>query len=276
VVLLNELGDMNWAVDSLENVESFDLATRGTRRAVGPLTFSHHDFFIKHPNDSPVWRMGGRSFTLFLAPSQWFGAWINHGLPFYRLENARPMVVWGAGVDTDYYVPRPIAVPTAKTRRHDYFIYFKSQAWSELAEVHEYIFKNYFRMHGPTLTYYFYSQEELLEAAQSAEFCIYMGVPETQGLAALEIMATGCPLFILDKCQYSLEGFGTPTATSATCWSEGVCGMKSSLERLAEDFPRFLAKISEYKPREFVEANYSRQVAAGKLWKMLESMPAPS
>lgn len=270
VILLNELGEFNWAVDRPESYDTFDATTRGTKRAIGPLLFSHHDFFIRDPNSSPVWRMGGRSFTLYLAPSTWFGQWINHGLPFYQLENGRPMVVWSAGVNTESFVPRPL---TMQPKRHNYFIYFKSQAWSELAEVHEYLFKNYFRMHGPTLAYYFYSQEELLEAAQNAEFCIYMGIPETQGLAALEIMATGCPLFVLDKCEYTLDGVGTSTATSTTCWSEGVCGMKSSLARLAEDFPRFLTALPSFQPRPFVEGAYSWRAAAGKLWGILDSLP---
>ena len=100
-----------------------------------------------------------------------------------------------------------------------------------------------------------------------------MGIPETQGLAALEIMATGCPLFILDKCQYTLDGVGTSTATSATCWSEGICGMKSKMEQIAEDFPRFLTALPEYRPRKFVEESYSWQAAAGKLWTIIESLP---
>lgn len=267
VLRLNAPGDINWIVDGPEDFRAVDWGTRGLRRACGPFVFSHSDV-NSDPNTSPVWRLGATQLTLYLAPSMWFGKWISHGLPFHDLTHNRPMAIWGAGVNVDWF--RPLVQP----KPHTYFIYFKSQNWSDLRAVHEYLFTNYFRLHGPVLMYYFYTHEELRAAATGAEFCIYLDATETQGLAALEIMACGCPLFVLDCTEYRGEGYVTKEATSVTCWSPR-CGMKSSMARLAEDFPCFLAAVQagEYSPREFVVAEYSWTAAAAKLRHMLETLP---
>jgi hypothetical protein len=272
ILRLNEPGDINWIVDPPERFHEVDWGTRGLRRACGPLVFSHADVMIQDPNTSPVWRLGSvqgtAQLTLYLAPSLWFGKWISHGLPFHDLSHHRPMVVWGSGVNTDYFRP------SEASKVHTYFIYFKSQNWLDLRAVHEYLFANYFRLHGPVLMYYFYTHEELKAAATGSEFCIYLDAAETQGLAALEIMACGCPLFVLDCSEYKGEKYVTTEATSVTCWSP-QCGMKSSMARIAEDFPVFLGKLGagDYSPREFVEREYSWGSSAGKLRRMLEALP---
>lgn len=270
ILRLNEPGDINWIVDPPERFHEVDWGTRGLRRAAGPLLFSTADVTIQDPNTSPVWRLGAGQLTLYLAPSLWFGKWVAHGLPFHDLSHNRPMAVWGAGVNTDWF--RPLSVGGGKPRT--YFIYFKSQNWSDLRVLHEYLFANYFRMHGSVLVYYFYSHEELRAAATGAEFCIFLDAAETQGLAALEIMACGCPLFVLDCEEHRANGFVCREATSVTCWGPR-CGMKSTMARMAEDFPRFLAALEagEYAPRDFVVAEYSWTASAAKLRHMLETLP---
>lgn len=269
---LNEPGDINWIVNPPERFHEVDWGTRGLRRGVGPLVFSHADVMIQDPNTSPVWRLGASQLTLYLAPSLWFGKWIAKGMPFYDLSHNRPMVVWGSGVNTQWF--RPLEVAMRGPKLHNYFIYFKSQNWMDLRAVHEYLFANYFRLHGPTIMYYFYSHEELRATAQNADFCIMLDAAETQGLAALEIMACDCPLFVLDCSDYRNDAFVTAEATSVPCWDDR-CGMKSSTSRIAEDFPRFLLDIEAgiYAPREFVETGYSWAASSGKLRRMIEALP---
>ncbi len=131
--------------------------------------------------------------------------------------------------------------------------------------MYDYLFKNWFGTHGPVLRYYCYTHEELKEAAQNSQFCIMIDKSETQGLAALEIMATNCPLFVLDYKQFHTNGKTFQGATSVCSWKEGVCGMKSSWEKLSEDFPKFIENLPNYRPREFVENNYTFEICAKKL-----------
>jgi hypothetical protein len=269
VILVNEIGDLNWAFDSTDNLTEFEAKTRGLQRAIGPMCFTAGDFRVANPDDHPVWNLGRRGNMLFLAPSAWFAKWIMHGLPFYDIEkHRRPMAIWGAGVDTERFCPP--AVPRHLAVKRDFFVYFKSQNWTEHADVYSYIFSNYFKMRGFTISYYFYNHEELRDAAQTSRFCIFMSTTETQGIASLEIMACGCPLFVIDVTRYDHDGYSLDGASSVTCWDDR-CGMKSSMAALKEDFPRFLATLDSYTPRAFVEERFSYKVAAGRLRNLLET-----
>jgi hypothetical protein len=263
VVLLNESGDYNWLYGMIPKLEDYKKQTVGRRCGTGPMTLSTGDAFVKNSEDHKLWMLDPTKRTIYLAPSLWFAQWICHGLPF-RGDSTRPLAVWGAGVNTDRFVPlpRPVAY------RHDYFIYFKNQNWDQLRSIHDYLFHNYFKLHGPILMYYFYSSEELLEMAQRSRFCIFLAGTETQGLASLEIMACGCPLFVLDTTEHLQEGYGMSGATSVTCW-DSTCGMKSSVKDMGRDFPVFMERLETYDPRSFVEREYSWKASAGKLVQLI-------
>ena len=146
----------------------------------------------------------------------------------------------------------------------DYFIYFKSQNYEDLKTLQGYLFSNWFGLKGTIVTYYCYDPAMLRAQARLSKFCILLDNTETQGLAPLEILACDCPLFVLDAKKYVghtkiLEG-----ATSVTCW-DACCGMKSVLENIEKDFPVFMAQLPSYKPRTWVEENYSYAAAAGRL-----------
>ena len=274
VILANEAGDLNWAFGITEDLADFEAKTRGLRRAIGPMCFTTAEFRVKNPDEHAVWNLGKHGDMIYLAPSFWFAKWISHGLPFYDLDkHRRPLAIWGAGVDTDRFKPLP--VPRHLAMKRDFFVYFKSQNWTEHADVYSYIFNNYFKMRGVSLSYYFYNHEELRDVAQTSRFCIFMSTTETQGIASLEIMACGCPLFVIDATRFDNEGYSLKGASSVTCWDD-TCGMKSSMETLKEDFPRFLAAIESYDPRGFVEKYFSQKVAAGHLRNLMEKTLMPS
>lgn len=276
-LLLNEPGDLNWIFDgSAEFLRYAEAATRGLKRAVGPAVFSASDA-VADPASSVIWAFGERQFTAFLIQSEWWGRWICRGLPFLDLGHHRPLVVWGAGVDTEFFRPSEVANAASQsqpTPANDFFIYFKSQDWQALGRVHEFLMTQYFGLRGSTVIYYFHDHETLRAAARDARFCIYVGSTETQGLAPLEIMATGCPLFVLDATEFRDDTTGQRMsgATSVTCWDDKRCGVKSSLAKMPEDFPRFLAALDSWKPREFVCETYSWSKSASRLLRILQTI----
>jgi hypothetical protein len=263
VVLLNETGDYNWLYGMIPKLEDYKQQTVGRMCGTGPMTFTSGDAFVKKPEEHKLWMLDPTGNTVYLAPSLWYAQWISNGLPF-RNNTHRPLAIWGAGVNTDRFLPLPKPV----AYRHDYFIYFKSQNWDQLRSVHDFLFHNYFKLHGPILMYYFYSSEELLEMAQRSRFCIFLSGTETQGLASLEIMACGCPLFVLDTTEHIQDGYGMSGATSVTCW-DSTCGMKSSVKNMEKDFPVFMEHLETYNPRSFVEREYSWKASAGKLVRLI-------
>jgi hypothetical protein len=258
IVLLNEVGDVNWSIGPLPNMESKLL--KMPKIWYGPLLTSHGDAESDF-KENILWQNARN----VLFPSTWFCKWICSGLPYNDPSKAedRNFAVWPSGVDIDFFCPSKY---TEKTQ--DYFIYFKSQNAHELSKVLYYIFSNWFGMKGTVLTYYNYDPAMLLHAARNSKFCIMLGIPETQGLAALEIMATGCPLFVCDVNVYR------GTKKSITCASsvndfDSSCGMKSNIEKLEIDFPVFIQNLESYNPRSFVLSNYSFKAAAGRLLDLI-------
>jgi hypothetical protein len=173
-------------------------------------------------------------------------------------------------VDIDRFCP---SMRHEKTQ--DFFIYFKSQNYEHLHNIHAYLFMNYFQFRGTIITYYTYSPEILAHAARSSRFCIMLDRTETQGLASLEIMACDCPLFVLDWKEHvqetSNQVLSTNSATSAPCMDDR-CGMKSSWETIEKDFPAFLDKLGSYTPRGYVLESYSFEASARNLRHLLESV----
>ena len=257
IILLNEVGDVNWCVDRTDTLR-YDLA-KAPNMYIGPLVFSSADAEIEDYTQHELWKYGSN----FLAPSHWFRWWIMQGLPFDKKEKAghRTCDIWGSGVDIDYF--RPIG-----EKKHDYFIYFKSQNFPNLQKVHQFLFNNYFHFRGTVLTYYHYDKEMLREQANNSRFCIMVDNTETQGLASLEIMACNCPLFVLDCTQHKGDRMAMNGATSVPCMDHR-CGMKSSWETMEKDFPLFLKALSLFQPRAYVCESYSFKAAAKNLLQIM-------
>jgi hypothetical protein len=261
VILLNERGDLNWIMDHTEDLRH--TLQQVPDAVVGPLVFGKEDAEVAALEDHEVWTHGRR----FVISSHWFRWWVCRGLPFDdpdRNPEGKTLRLWEAGVDTDRFKPHE------KRKSQDYFIYFKSQNHETLAAVTAYLFHHYFGYRGTVLTYYNYDADMLQHAAASSRFCIMIDNPETQGLAALEIMACDCPLFVIDSTHYQGTKLAMGGATSVTCWDPARCGKKSSRETMEADFPAFLAALPTYKPREFVVERHSYKAAARTLRGLLE------
>lgn len=256
LVLLNEPGDVNWCLSSIDENNAHKLQNLWC----GPIIYNHADVENDYKT-SPIWNNNKN----ILFPSTWYANMICTSMPYNDPLKAdgRRYAVWPSGVDTDFFCPPP----ALQEKTMDYFIYFKSQTPADLQVINEYLFSNWFGIKGSVLTYYFYDKEMLRNTARSSKFCIMLDNTETQGLAALEIMATGCPLFVCDCTNYSNNGVNYP-ATSVTNM-DNTCGMKSSLAKLKDDFPIFIDNLKNYKPRDFVVSNYSFKCAAGRLLTLI-------
>jgi hypothetical protein len=267
LILLNEPGDVNWAVDRTEDIEY--TSQKAANFYVGPCCFNGSEVGLLESDleSNYIWKHSRNC----IVPSQWFGHLISHGMPFLdpTRSGGRRLHVWGACVDIDRFCP---ALKPDKTQ--DFFIYFKSQNYEHLRNVHAYLFKNYFQFRGTIITYYTYSPEMLANAARSSRFCIMLDRTETQGLASLEIMACDCPLFVLDWKEHTVEvndnAYTTKSASSVPCMDDR-CGMKSSWETLEKDFPVFLKQLASYTPRQCVSESYSFEASARKLRNLIEN-----
>jgi hypothetical protein len=254
IVLFNETGDVNWSINSFTSNNPRKLENLWC----GPLVYNHGDV-LTHYENHDAWKT--KQNVLF--PSVWFADMICTAMPYKdpRKAEGRRHDVWPSGVDVDYFCPSQI------NKTQDYFIYYKSQTPNDLQAIQQYLFDNWFGIKGTIMTYYFYDKEMLRNVARSSKFCIMLDNTETQGLAALEIMATGCPLFVCDAETYTINENNYP-ATSVTNM-DNSCGIKSTLKNISKDFPTFIENLETYTPRNYVVANYSFKAAAGRLLDLI-------
>jgi hypothetical protein len=261
VVLLNEPGDINWSLNGGEGLR--DVVARAPRLVVGPmaLTLEHGEEEAYAKN--PVWKYADEA--VVVVPTEWVRQFIYFSMPYGKPDGGgRRLSLWPSGVDTNFFSP------SSAPKTQDFFIYYKSQAHADLHRIHALLFRSYFHLRGSVLTYYCYTPEMLRTAARASRFCIVLDKTETQGLAALEIMACDCPLFVLDCTQHQGQQIGINGASSCPCWAD-VCGVKTSWERLEADFAAFLPRVDNYKPRAFVESTYSHRAAAASLLSLARS-----
>lgn len=257
IILLNEPGDVNWIMDSTDDY--INSVQKSYYSIIGPLVFTGGEGELNEYASHHLWKTG----TTFVVPSLWYKHWICNGLPYDKPELAqhRKLHVWGAGVDTLYYSP-------SSQKTQDYFIYFKSQVYDDLSDLHNYLFKTYFNLRGSVLVYYNYDKQHLRAAAQQSRFCIMLDRPETQGLASLEIMACDCPLFVIDWHMYTGNRLAIYGASSVPCMDDR-CGMKVRKSEYKNKFGTFLTNLPTYKPRDYVLENYSYVAAARNLLALI-------
>lgn len=263
VVLLNEQGDVNWSL-GLTPTSSSDMY-KMPHMWCGPACFNRADA-LSTPQTSDTWNAVYRA----LFPSNWFAEFVSKGLPYLSNTEDHTCAIWPAGVDTDYFCPSQSIEKT-----QDYFIYFKSQNYADLQKIQAYLFHNWFGIKGHIMTYYTYDPTMLRTAARAAKFCILLDDTETQGLAALEIMACDCPLFVLDKTQ-CIQGDDVYDGATSVTEMDTSCGMKSSFDTFKEDFPLFLSKLETYSPRKFVCAQYTYAAAARRLLEIINPLDTSS
>jgi len=252
-ILINEPGYLNfqlWGKD-----RDLRMYPKNTIFGPNPIGMTHVSF--DNPDEDLVW-VHAKHFT-FTAP--WIINWLEQKFPVRKAmeDGLKTVHFWEAGIDTDYFMP------STQPKTQDFFIYYKSQKMKDIENIWGFLFHNYYGIKGNLICYHFYKPEMLREAAQRSRFCIMLDNEETQGLAALEILACDCPIFCIDRNYYKssnkmMEG----SVTSIVSWS-AECGMKSSEEKWQEDFDTFLKNLETYKPAEFVQNNYTYKESAKKL-----------
>lgn len=252
-ILINEPGYINFQIWGKDR--DLRMYPKNTIFGPNPIGMSHVTF--KEATDDIVW-LYAKHLT-FTAP--WIINWLEQKFPIRRCmeDKTKTANIWEAGIDTDYFKP------SLSPKTQDFFIYYKSQKMKDIENVWGFLFHNYYGIKGNLICYHFYKPEMLRDAAQRSRFCIMLDNEETQGLAALEIMACDCPIFCIDRNYYKssnkmMEG----TVTSIVSWSP-ECGMKSTEEKWQEDFGTFLKNIQTYKPAEFVQNNYTYMASAKRL-----------
>ena len=199
----------------------------------------------------------------FLVPSQWVKDFY---LTFDFMKD-KNLHIWPVGIDTEDWPD-----VSKNDKRGDCLIYHKSMPQSLKNTAIELCLDR--GLICGVLEYGNYEEYALHEAVESCRFAILTTRTESQGIAYLQILASGLPCFVFEKEKWDdMEGIECP-ATAVPYWDER-CGVKvregASREEIYKAFSYFLENLDSFNPRAYVEENLTLESSAQKFVEILES-----
>ncbi|MFA6297468.1 MAG: hypothetical protein WC629_02800, partial [Candidatus Paceibacterota bacterium] len=175
-----------------------------------------------------------------------------------RGYNKSPIEVWPVGVDTEEFKP-------TETPKQHVLIYFKNREDKELKNVEE-ILKNK-KIDYKIIRYGKYKEKEYKEALSKSKYIIWIGCPESQGLALEEALSMNIPALVIDsgKIEYGVE------LTSAPYFDER-CGIKiNDFGEFERALTLMESKYSYFKPREYISENLNLEKQARDFINLYET-----
>ena len=169
-----------------------------------------------------------------------------------------PLATWASGIDTEEFRPRGAARRHARPRA---LVYYKRRTKSDLDVVLRAL-----QARGvpfSVMVYGCYTQSEFLEGLDEADFVVWIGCAETQGIALQEALACDVPVLVCDATSL-LQEVGSPSiaragdgfrVTSAPYFDQRCGDLVDSVTDFALSLDQFMEKLGGYEPREYVLEN---------------------
>jgi len=228
----------------------------------GPGTFSHPieypDIFKRYPNIQRI---------------VVFGEWMKK---MFQPAYGKKVIASPVGTDTQYWDIKN------KSLQFDFLIYDKIR-WNYaekedelLNPLKEKLLTNNVSFH--TIKYGWYTHEELLSKLKVSKAVIFLCEHETQGLAYQQILATNTPILAWDRGGYWQDPYYYPDkvvygpVSSVPYWDER-CGMKfKSADDFNDQLMRFLTRLQEFKPRQYIMENLTLEKCAEKYLEIYQEV----
>jgi len=207
------------------------------------------------PSDAPS-LMTAPEIDACVVPSDWVRDVYEADAPDLRGR----IVVWPAGVDTEYWVPT--GSDTTSRRAVVYIKELDGQLNASTAEIQRaQAVLGYCRFAVTVLRYGAFTPEEYRLALRDADLVVFFTPTESQCIAQLEAWATGVPTFVWagDRWQHAgtvHRSSSAPYLSSATgrCFADA-----DELSALLQQWERMQ---DEFRPREWVLANMTDALSA--------------
>jgi glycosyltransferase involved in cell wall biosynthesis len=159
------------------------------------------------------------------------------------------MAVWPVGIDTEKFKP---TLPAKKF----ILVYFKNRKEEELRQVLLLLTSQ--NLNYRLVRYGQYSEDQYIQLLKSTSFVVWLGGPESQGLALEEALAANIPVLVIDEGRTE---FGE--RLTAAPYFNGQCGLKiNSLEKLPEALEKMNNQLINFEPREYILQNLSLEKQA--------------
>jgi glycosyltransferase involved in cell wall biosynthesis len=253
---------------------------------IDPRRFPHTKFiFGPHVSVFPTTNisraLSGLKNVVYVQPSEWARkAWVDTGICNFPIE------VLPFGVDIDRFCP---GVQPPPAEEINIFIYYKRRHPAELAaiqkEIDQWCAGGTPRPEVRLFDYVAgYEENDYLAFLKKATFGIWIGSHESQGFALEEALACNVPILVWDATKMSQEyekknyvngkkvgGHPDVPCTTTPYWDER-CGEKFTMfYEFRTAFSRFLDKLEDYRPREFILENLTPEKCEEKMIQIFSS-----
>lgn len=226
------------------------------------------------PKDLPIFRKKLHPNSIYLHPSDWAAdVW-----RFLNFKECR-LAAWPVGVDMGEFD----FIKRARTNK--VLIYLKERDEELLRTAKDTLER---LGYDATIIHYGrYKQEDYQKALSVADFGIWIGRCESQGIALQEALSTDLPLIVVDalslfdvksEIKKGYVGYDFPKKlssikTSSAPYFDDRCGIKiNSIDELETAIAKMEAKYADFKPREFIESELSLSGRAEELLDYLRTV----
>jgi len=173
------------------------------------------------------------------------------------LKNA---TIWFSGVDINKWKPSNIV-------KQKCLIYYKTPNSKLLNVVYNKL--NQSNIEPILLKYGSYTPEGYKTALDQAQFCIFISVTETQGVALLESWSMNVPTLVWNSAIWEYQGFKYEKASSCPYLNSKLGLDFKGIKDFEITFDSFLNKINDFTPREIVSNNFKTTDSAERFIKIL-------
>ncbi len=222
-----------------------------------------------HPIDCPDLFDRYPNVKRFLVPGEWMRQMCQ---PYYGDK----VIAWPVGIDT-------VSWQAFNNGKNIDFLIYDKIRWQYQKQGSALIGPLINLLDEKKLTHQFikyggYTHEELLSKLKVSKAVIFLCEHETQGLAYQQILATNTPVLAWDRGGYWQDPYYYPDkvvygpVSSVPYWDER-CGMKfKSADDFNDQLMRFLTRIQEFKPREYIMENLTLEKCAEKYLKIYQEV----
>jgi hypothetical protein len=198
-------------------------------------------------------------------PAQWV---VDYMRTFQETKD-NMMFVWPVGVDTERFNDLG---RNKSSFKHDCFIYYKNVTKqtpeSKLNWVKSELEKRY--LSYKVFSYGSYGEEEFVKATKECKFGIFLTGTESQGLAVMEVMSCGVPIYVFDEKTFLYGDYTFSNNNVSSCaYFDNKCGVRSTDNTFNTFDNEFIKKIDTYDPRSFIVDNHSLKAGAKRYFDIL-------
>lgn len=166
------------------------------------------------------------------------------------------------GVDTELFVDK-----TPILNRQHVMVYFKHRDPKDLL-----IIENFLKQRYVSYTVFSYDNKyretDYIHCLQQSKYCIWIDAHESQGFALQEALSCNVPLLVWNVTSMNQEygsKYSNLAATTTSYWNDTCGEVFYDIAQFEPVYTKFINKLEQYKPREFIVENLSIDVCENRL-----------